>query len=200
MNGFGSPFDSSLDPGEKLLWSGQPKQGVLLQAGDLFMIPFSLMWGGFAIVWETMALGIGFSSRHQLHHAEAEGIVAWVFPLWGIPFVAVGLYMIFGRFFYDAASRNKTWYGITDRRLIVLKSLFIRRVSSFDYASLTNLNLVERGDGSGDVLLGTPTPMTGFASSSWPGTNRYAPPGFYLLPDARSVYNKIREAQQRAKK
>jgi hypothetical protein len=198
MNEFGSPFELFLDPGEKLLWSGQPKQGVRLQASDALMIPFSLMWGGFAIFWEIGALGATFA-YHNGHLPKNYGIAAWLFPLWGIPFVAIGLYMIFGRFFYDAALRNKTWYGITDRRLIVLKSLFNRNVNSFDYATLTNLNLVERGDCSGDILFGTPTPFAGFANSSWPRSSRYAVPGFYLLPNARQVFNRIQATHQSVK-
>lgn len=200
MNGFGSPLESFLDPGEKLLWSGQPKQGVRLQSSDALMIPFSLMWGGFAFFWEASVLGLTGIPTHPKQQAAAAGGIPIFMALWGIPFVAVGLYMIFGRFFYDAALRNKTWYGITDRRLIVLKSFFTSRVSSFDYATLTNLNLVERGDRSGDVLFGTPSPMAGFANSSWPGSGRYAVPGFYLLPNARNTFNQIREVQQQAKK
>jgi len=199
MNGFGSPFDSFLDRGERLLWSGQPKQGVRLQASDVFMIPFSLMWGGFAIFWEASVLGLTGLS-HQAAHPGRSGGAPLFMALWGIPFVLVGLYIIFGRFFYDAASRSKTWYGVTDRRLVILKSLFTNKLSSFDYATLTNLNLVERGDRSGDVVFGTPPPMAAFSNSSWPGTGRYAVPGFYLLPDARNVFNQIREAQQRARK
>jgi len=201
MNGFGSPFESFLDPGERLLWSGQPKQGVRLQAGDIFMIPFSLMWGGFAIFWEASVLGLTGLNHHPARPSGNAGGVPLFMALWGIPFVVVGLYMIFGRFFYDAALRRKTWYGITDRRLVVLKSLFTKNMSSFDYSTLTNLNLVERSDRSGDVLFGTPSPMNAFSNSSWPRSSRYPiVPGFYLLPDARDVYNQIREIQRRAKK
>jgi len=199
MNGFGSPFESFLDPGEKLLWSGQPKQGVRLQAGDLFMVPFSLMWGGFAFFWEASVLGLTRITTHTKQPVENAGGIPIFMALWGIPFVVIGLYMIFGRFFYDAALRNKTWYGITDRRLIILKSFFTSKVSSFDYATLSNLNLVERGDRSGDILFGTPSPMAGFANSSWPGSGRYAVPGFYLLPDARQVFSRLQAAKQSAK-
>ena len=198
---FASPIESFLEPGERLLWSGQPKRGIRLQVGDLFMIPFSLMWGGFAIFWEASVLGITGLNHHPANpNGHATGAPLFM-ALWGIPFVVIGLYMIFGRFFYDAAMRSKTWYGITDRRLVILKSLFTKNVISLDYATLTNLNLVERNDGSGDILFGTPFPLNAFASSSWPRSNRYpVVPGFYLLPEARNVYNQIRNVQQQAKK
>jgi hypothetical protein len=196
MSSFRTPLESCLDPGEKLLWSGQPKQGVRLQVQDIFLIPFSLMWGGFALFWEAMALGIG-PAAHL--HGRAASPVAWIFPLWGIPFVTVGLYMIFGRFFYDAAIRRKTYYGITNERLIIFKSLFAQSIASFDYGTLASLNLVERGDGSGDILFATPGPMAGFAMRGWPGTARSMAPGFYLLPQARVIYNQIRAAQRQAK-
>jgi Bacterial PH domain len=198
MFGMGSPLDAMLDPGERLLWSGQPKQGVRLQAGDVFLIPFSLMWGGFALFWEAGVLGlIHLDSKRPANHPPI------FMAVFGIPFVVIGLYMIFGRFFFDAASRKRTWYGITDRRLIILKSLFGTKILSYDYATLTNLNLVERGDRSGDVLFGASGfgGTANFGGASWPQSNRnVAVPGFYLLPGAREVYNQIRSVQQQAKK
>src|SRR5476649_1583398 len=111
----GTPLDSYLDPSERLLWSGQPKQGLRLQASDAMMIPFSLMWGGFAIFWEANALGLVQTNGHQTTPPIFMAI-------WGIPFVLVGLYMIAGRFFIDAMTRGKTWYAVTDQRLLVVKT------------------------------------------------------------------------------
>ncbi len=87
---------------------------------------------------------------------------------------------------------------MTDQRLIILKSLFGTKVTSFDYANLQNLNLVERGDRSGDIQFALPISLDLMPVSR---RNRTALiPGFYLVPDVRNVYSRILAAQNQAKK
>jgi hypothetical protein len=93
-----------LRQGEQLLWVGQPDPRVRFTGADAFLVPFSILWGGFAVFWEIMAV----SSVKQPF-----------FVLWGIPFVVVGLYFIFGRFILKARRKLATVYALTARRAIV---------------------------------------------------------------------------------
>ncbi len=92
---------------EQLRWVGKPDPRVHFTPADAFLVPFSLMWGGFAVFWEIQVLA-GGSPRF--------------FALWGIPFVLIGLYFIAGRFIYKRSRKRSTVYGLTDSRAIVSSS------------------------------------------------------------------------------
>ena len=47
--------------------------------------------------------------------------------LWGIPFVVAGQYLIWGRFFYDAWLKRRTYYALT---VIVVQNGWSRRMAS----------------------------------------------------------------------
>jgi Bacterial PH domain len=173
-----------LDSDESLLWSGAPRQGLLLRAGDVFMIPFSLLWGGFAIFWEATVL---------------RSNAPVFFVLFGIPFVLIGLYMIVGRFFVDARMRVRTFYGLTNRRAIIVSGLFSRTTNSMPLRTLADLSLQERQDGSGTIMFGRPQPYSYSGSSvRWPGMSQYSAPAFEMISDARRVYDQLLEAQRAA--
>jgi hypothetical protein len=89
-----------LSGGERLLWSGRPRQGILFRSSDITQIPFALFWTGFALYWESLMAPSG-----QLFMI-----------LWGVPFIVVGLHILIGRFVWDRWVRSKTYYGLTDHR------------------------------------------------------------------------------------
>jgi hypothetical protein len=95
---------SYLTPGEQLLWAGRPDPDVNFTAADAFVVPFSIMWCGFAVFWEATAVAGG---------------APLFFALWGIPFVLVGLYVAVGRFVYKKRRKRRTAYGLTRTRALV---------------------------------------------------------------------------------
>jgi hypothetical protein len=178
---------ATLEPSETLLWSGFPAQGIRFSAQDAFLIPFSLVWGGFAIFWEAMAL---------LDTVPASSDAAPIFfPLFGLPFVAIGLYMIFGRFFADAFARARTIYAVTNQRVLILSGVLSRNRRSLELVGLGEINSREKADGGGTITFGAPSPFAAFRF--WPGMNR-TNPAFEGVARVRDVLKTIRDAQRAA--
>ena len=172
-----------LGPQESLLWSGQPRKGLAFRSSDLVMIPFSLMWGGFAIVWETMVI-----------RANAPLFMI----MWGIPFVLIGLYLIVGRFFVDAKQRSQIHYAVTNERVIIITNFFGRKLKSLSLHTLSEMTLDQKPDGSGTITFGPANTLTQWNMS---GLSRRkgqpSTPCFEMIQDAKRVYEIIREAQRR---
>ncbi len=175
---------SELESGENLLWSGQPLQGIRLKSSDVFMIPFSLLWGGFAIFWELSVILSG-------------GPVSFI--IFGLPFVLVGLYMIFGRFYMEAKLRKKTFYGLTRERIIIVSGLYRKKVNSLDLRTLTDISFSESSGGKGSISFGNSSHFgLMFGGFQWPGMEHLLGPRFELIQNVKAVYQQIREAQKKA--
>jgi hypothetical protein len=174
-----------LRSGEQALWIGQPSQGLVLRGSDAFLIPFSLLWCGFAIFWEVSVLAGGGP---------------WFFSLFGVPFVLAGLYFVVGRFWVDAAQRRHTFYAVTSDRIVIVSGLFAPRVQSLSIDRLSDVSLNERSDGTGTITFGPVPPWYWwYGGSSWPGFGVQAVPSFELISDARRIYEVIHEAQRTAR-
>jgi len=93
--------------GEPLLWSGRPDPRVLFGRGDLLLVPFTVLWGSFAVFWNVMVWRT---------HAPI------FLRLWGIPFLLVGLYVIIGRFFIKRNRKRRLEYALTRSRALICDS------------------------------------------------------------------------------
>ncbi len=176
-------FGDELNPGERIVWSGQPQQGLVLRPSDVFMIPFSLLWGGFAIFWEYMAI---------------TGGAPFFFALWGIPFVLIGLYIIIGRFFFDSVQRRNTYYALTDERVIIISGIFNQNIKSLDIKNLPEINIRTTSNDKGTITFGASHPMSWMNSGiGFPTTGRYQiAPSFEMIDDAKTVYQHIKRLQR----
>lgn len=172
-----------LDRSEQLVWAGRPATGILFRRGDIFLIPFTLVWCGFAIVWE-----IG---------AAASGAPLY-FLLFGAIFVVIGIFLVAGRFWFDAFKRRRTVYGMTNERVLIKSDLFRREVKSHFIRALQETSLSERRNGKGTIRLGPDVPFGGwYRGLAWPGINAAAP-ALEEISDARQVYDQLRELQRKS--
>ncbi|HEX4533794.1 MAG TPA: hypothetical protein VH000_06150 [Rhizomicrobium sp.] len=181
-----SDFQDRLLPGEHVFWTGRPGGGLMLTSRDTFLIPFSLLWGGFAIFWETSVL---------------QSSAPIFFRLWGIPFVLVGLYFIAGRFFADAWIRGRLHYAVTDQRILIERKGISAAFTALPIDRLPSVTLVEKSNGRGTILFDQPQPFLGARGFGVWTPSASGPPQFALIDDSRTVYDKIQqlaEAKKRA--
>jgi hypothetical protein len=180
--------------GESIVWAGQPNTGVIFHKQDLYMVPFSLLWGGFAIFWEAGVSGLWGSNGNP-------GI-PWSFGmLWGIPFVVAGQYLIWGRFFYDAWLKRRTYYALTNRRVIVVQNGWSRRMASSYLDSLPNLVKEGGANGVGTLRFNQADSLSSRQRqfSGWNALSVGDVPTFVDVEDVDSIYRLISDGRDRAR-
>jgi hypothetical protein len=167
-----------LDKKEKILWAERPKQGIIFRSSDGCLIPFSLVWGGFAIFWETLVFVMD---------------APIFFAVFGIPFVLIGLYLIIGRFLHDMYIRSQMIYGLTDKQIIIKRGDHLRLV---DLSALTDIQVSEKNDGSGSILFNSKYDQRNKKGKN--NSNLSFSPlslglSFEAIPKVQAVYHQIEE-------
>ena len=166
----------ALDPGEHLLWSGSPDPGrsaTQVLPAALFGIPFA----GFAAFW-----------MYTAYHMTARGAHlpgGWaLFPLFGTPFLLIGLGVILSPLWTYLGAR-RTVYAVTDQRALIISAVGARGVESFSHDDIGDLSMVERPDGSGDLFFANRTIATRRGTTS-------LRVGFVGIPEVRTVEQLLR--------
>lgn len=127
--------DNELEPGERIRWIEQPKPRFFSPASTgafLFAIP----WTAFAIFW--------------IYGASQSPSDA--FPLFGVPFVLIGIGMLSSPLWVYYQS-YKSAYVITDRRAITIEGGRSYTIRSYPPDKLQNIYRRERKNGIGDIII-----------------------------------------------
>lgn len=120
--------------GEQILWKGKPEKGKVFHKQDIIMIPFSVFWLGFSLFWEFTAIKSG---------------APMFFSLWGLPFIAVGIYLLIGRHIMSLYLRNKTFYVVTNKRLIIKKG---NKLQMCNASELPPMEVQLHKNGNGTII------------------------------------------------
>lgn len=194
-------IEQYLEAGEHIIWTGQPKQGLIFSAFDIWMVIFGIVWTSGVISWIYAALDAAI----------------W-FAMFGLPFLLVGLYLMFGKFFFDARTRATAIYAITNRRVIITYKQFGKKFFSHEYGKIREIALRENADRSGTIYFYFPdgwsrnaqvyknadetlekiknNNLRKAASAMFNQSEIYGGmrgDSFTLLPDAKSAFEKLDE-------
>lgn len=165
-------WDGLLDPGEHIIWQGQPSGKVRLEFESVFSVIFMAIWSGIPI---GMIIFVPSS------------IFLIVPPF----FAAIGVYFFVGQHFWAAFQRRRTFYTLTDKRAFIARGSFGKRtLDSFPITPDTPLQLDEGRARA--VWFGSGPKQAMFSNK------REHPVGFELLDDPRAIYQLLRNAQRGA--
>ena len=159
-----------MKPGEKILWQGKPRQGVLIRDADMLAIPMSIMLLGFTVLIDFLM----FIKPNLFLVAT------------GILFTGLFVYLGVLRFFVAAKRRRLTHYCITNKRVIMMKGKK-RELATLPLRNIDRAEVTAEKDGSGYISFGNSNPV-------WPwlfGTFYFSAQevaGLELVPNVESVY------------
>lgn len=189
-----------LSPGERVLWHGQPDPSVLFAKADRFFVPFSLLWGGFAFFWE----GSVIASLLRGEDRSGNGGSLWLFVLFGAAFVVMGLYIVAGRFIYKRVKKKRTFYVVTDRRVLTLTTLWGRHLSAAFIDRLPSLQKSTDSGGVGTVHFGEARGWETYYENTgmdFMSGGREGPViAFYDIHDPDTVYRLVNEIRERRRR
>ena len=126
---------------EQVLWTGKPYTSRSYHTSP-FLVIFSLFWCGFAVFWTVMA-------------SSAGGF----FGLFGIPFVCVGVYLLYSVFFGQKKAIQSAVYAVTDRRALILThDRNGVNCTEYVFANLANISLEDVQGDTGTIRFVQPMP------------------------------------------
>lgn len=132
-------IEKVLDDKEKVFWEGAPKFGPFVLGGSILFIFFGLIWMVFLIPF-TFAMG---SAIFLLPH------------FW------IGLVLIIGVPLYLFLVHSRTYYAITNKRVLIQTGVIGRDFKMVDFDQITNaevnVGLFDKvfGGNSGTILIST---------------------------------------------
>ena len=170
-----------LAPDEHLVWWDAPKQGLLFTRRDYLLVPFSLVWAGIAVPATTNA----FLRQHDIFSLAFAAV-----------FGLTGIYFSVGRFALDAFLRRNMIYGLTGRRILILRGWPFAAFSSVDLDDLPAMAIELGRGGCGTIRFDDSTGYQYWTGGGGRGVSGWTPalsdvPQLLGIVDAKHVYDEI---------
>jgi|GEM_PF-679117 hypothetical protein len=165
-----------LDPDEEILWAGQPDTSVHLSKNDYFLVPLSILVFVLGIMWATTITVFG-----------------WLF-------VVVGVYALFGRFFWKVHRKKVNYYAITEKRIIKLAG---KKGKAQPFVEIQGIRMSPGSQGRGSIRFSDkPTYVAVYQNSGIEWISLIGAPdeiAFHDIQDVGPVHEMVRDLIYKAK-
>lgn len=166
---------------EKLIWVDKPKTGFIFRAYQLFSFPFT-------IFWISRALSVVIQTFNKDRFVFLASLL----------FVFVGVGFLLGDIFYDSSYRKHTTYALTNKRIIIKNSGFIKTVSSFNLNEISRLEIENQGGGYGVIYIDPQNYHWTYRTFS--NSENSFPPRLAYIKEVGSIYRKIMDQRELVRK
>jgi|GEM_PF-1119743 len=171
---------------ERVLWSGKPDASVIFEKLDYLFIPL-----GIGYTWVCTSWCVGVTEKVvelylDTRFANPANWLSLLFPLIGAVLILSGLYLTIGRFVYKTYKRKRTFYALTDKRVIIVHATGEKKVTSAEYRIIDSIQKVATAEARGTVVFSLSSEMFD------PEHNKDNIPEYFVfadLPDYELVYN-----------
>lgn len=136
--------------GESILWAAQPNANKAFMLASPILL-FAIPWTVFALGWEFIAVTMLLAEGKPDSDGPSK-IFGLVFPIFGIPFVVVGLAMVSSPFWAWWKAR-RTVYVLTDQRVSTVVAGKTLDITNMDVTQIASIQRIEKPDGSGTLHL-----------------------------------------------
>lgn len=181
-------LQQELDIGERLRWHGRPRENAVKWAAFGIWL-FAIPWTAFALFWTYMA----WSGVDSMSDDDGPGgILKYAFPLFGVPFIVIGLGMLAAPLL-GLFAKSERIHGITDKRIITLTSAKgVVRVKSLQARHIGPIERWEGKHGRGKVSIET------HSSQDSEGVRKTETVNLIGIVDAARVEEYVRELSRKA--
>lgn len=138
-------LERELGPDEEVVWHGW--QLARIQPRMFLIYVFAIPWTAFSLLWTGLAAAAIMGAGE-----DGPGLIGWAFPLFGLPFIAIGLWMLAGPFL-PLFVRGRVLYVVTDRRVLRLSYWRELAVKAVPAERIGLAERQEKPDGTGTLSL-----------------------------------------------
>lgn len=128
--------------GEEVAWQGMKLARIEPKGFAIWL--FAIPWTAFSLFWTAMA------SLATVATDDSVGILGWAFPLFGTPFILIGLGML-AMPFVPYFQRGRILFAVTNQRVLQLEMGRDLTVKSIPSSRIGDIVRRESGDGTGSV-------------------------------------------------